>query len=248
MQEFRAAGDRDEIVSVTVRLAAAMDELGLSPRERGFVEIGRAEKKNYAQRLSNCIAQKVADALRPKFKSILPTIDGKMQESRSMGAAGLKKLDVNYSTSEMGLGLGVSIKTINFRDESTRRYTKNIKRVDGEMRAEAQDYHQRQPYSLLAALIFMPVEAALDGSGDRSSFRHAWEVFRNRSGRRTPTDDHALFEQLWIGLYGVGDNLGQVAFHDVQSDVPAHGLPSGGRNFEEVLGEVTAAFHGRNRK
>ena len=52
-----------------------------------------------------------------------------------MGAGGLKKLDVNHSTPEIGLGLGVSIKTINFLDIKTRRYTKNIKRVDGELRA-----------------------------------------------------------------------------------------------------------------
>lgn len=248
-QEFAAAGDRDEIVSVAVRLAAAMDALNLTERERGFVEIGRAEKKNFAQRLSTAIAQKVADALRPRFRSILPDQEGRMQESRSMGAGGLKKLDVNYSTPEMGLGLGVSVKTINFRDESTRRYTKNIKRVDGELRAEAQDYHMRQPYAVLSGLIFMPADAALDGAGDRSSFRHAHEVFRNRAGRVSPDGDHAKFERLWLGLYGItAPHIGRVLFYDTMRDVPAFGAPEGGMNFAEVLVELTDAFDARNRK
>lgn len=81
------------------------------------------------------------------------------QESRARTGKGLKKLDVNYSTIELGLGLGLSIKTINFRDAKTKRYTKNYTRVDNELRAEAADYHERQPYSVLCAVIFLPFDA-----------------------------------------------------------------------------------------
>ena len=59
------------------------------------------------------------------FKGILPNPDGSGQESKARTGKGLKKLDVNYSTVELGLGLGVSIKTIHFRDPKTCRYTKN---------------------------------------------------------------------------------------------------------------------------
>lgn len=244
--EFTAAGDRDDIAAVVAKLSAAMDDLGLSAHERSYVEVGRAAKKNYAQRLSTAIAQKVADGLRDRFPTILPSVDGKMHESRSMGAGGLKKLDVNYSTPEIGLGLGISVKTINFRDLATKRYTKNVKRVDAELRAEAQDYHTRQPYSLLAGLVFMPSDAATDGVGERSSFRHAREVFAGRSGRRGPTDDPSRFERLWIGLYGTTvEALGDVRFVDVSNDGADDGEVL---RFRHILDEIQKEFRGRNAR
>lgn len=246
LAEFTAAGDRDEIAAIVEKLSAAMDDLGLSTHERSFVEVGRAAKKNYAQRLSTRIAQKVADGLRDRFQAILPSVDGKMHESRSMGAGGLKKLDVNYSTPEIGLGLGVSVKTINFRDLATKRYTKNVKRVDAELRAEAQDYHTRQPYSLLAGLVFMPSDAATDGVGERSSFRHAREVFAGRSGRTGPTDDQSRFERLWIGLYGTtAETLGDVRFFDVSND---ESQSAEVLRFRHILIEIQNEFRARNTR
>src|SRR5262245_9489966 len=75
---------------------------------------GRDLKKNYAQRFSTWIAQELADALRSTFPEILPDAGGGKHESKAQSARGLKKLDVNYSTPELGLALGVSVKTINF--------------------------------------------------------------------------------------------------------------------------------------
>ena len=166
-----------------------------------------------------------------------------------MGAGGLKKLDVNHSTPEIGLGLGVSIKTINFLDIKTRRYTKNIKRVDGELRAEAQDYHRRQPFSVLAAVIFMPRDSAEDGAGEKSSLRHAWEVFRGRAGRNSSDDPHERFERLWIGLYETGtEQLGEIRFFEAGVEAPLRGAPSETVGFGDVIAEITATFEGRNRK
>ena len=88
-------------------------------------------------------------------------------------------MDVNYSTVELGLGLGVSIKTINFPDPKTRRYTKNYTRVDNELRAEAADYHERQPYAVLCAVVFLPLEACDDGGVSApSSFGQSIQIFR----------------------------------------------------------------------
>src|SRR5262245_27500507 len=81
---------------------------------------------------------------------------GRAQNRGARTAKGFKKLDVNYSTPELGLALGVSIKTINYRDPETKRYTKNYSRVDNELRAEAMDYHQRQPFAVLVGLLFLP--------------------------------------------------------------------------------------------
>ena len=72
------------------------------------------EKKNYAERFSRALAICMASALRPSFPGITPSETGEKQEAAARTAKGFKKLDVNYSTSELGLALGVSIKTLNF--------------------------------------------------------------------------------------------------------------------------------------
>ena len=166
---------------------------------------------------------------------------------RSGSASGLKKLDINYSTPQIGLGLGVSIKTLNFRDETTKRFTKNIKRLDGELRAEAQDYHVRQPFAILVALVFMPDEAAED-SEVKSSLRHGWEVFRNRSGRRSNTNDVSLFERLWLCVYVTSkEKFGECKCYDVSEEFPSTGLPKSGATLSQVLHEIEAEFRKRNK-
>lgn len=83
----------------------------------------REEKKNYAQRLSNGLAQVVANALREDFPNITPTADGAGQESAVAVDKGQKRLDVKVSDSTLGLILSVSIKTYSFQDYSPRKKT-----------------------------------------------------------------------------------------------------------------------------
>jgi hypothetical protein len=85
----------------------------------------RAQKKNYAEALSRLLATRLANGLRPYFDGIIPDAAGRSQESKARTSKGYKKLDVNYSTAELRLGLGVSVKTLNFVDETSQRYTKN---------------------------------------------------------------------------------------------------------------------------
>lgn len=210
----------------------------------------REEKKNYAERLSHVLATKVANALRPKFPGITPGPDGKGQETRARSAKGVKKLDINYSTTELGLGLGVSIKTINYRDPSTKRYTKNYTRVDNELRAEAADYHIRQPYSVLACLIFLPVDSCHDASKrSPSSFGAAVEHFRHRANRDKPIDEVQLFERVFIGVYGFGESdFGEVQFFDVMSKPRRAGLPAGDSilTFSRTIAEIELTYAKRN--
>jgi hypothetical protein len=213
-----------------------------------YIELGRAVKRNFAQRLSTSLAQKVADALRPKFKGILPDEKGGRHESRSGSASGLKKIDVNYSNPQIGLGLAVSIKTVNFKDEKTGRFTKNIKRLDGELRAEAQDCHTRQPYAVLAALIFLPDEAAHD-SNTKSSLRHAWDVFERRSGRTSTNNEASLFERIWICAYNSDKgNFGRVRCLDTADEMPATSLPDKHSTLSDVIGQIDRVFRSRNRR
>jgi hypothetical protein len=209
---------------------------------------GRDEKKNYSERLSNALSVLIAHKLRTaekKFKGILPRPDGGGRESPSASGASKKhkKVDVHYATERTGLELLVSIKTLNFRDlrkknkkpllnadgsPSLARYTKNMVRNDHELRAEAEDHHERFPYAVLIAVFFLPHDACNDASGrpaDVSSFGHAVRTLRSRAGRRDALGPKAKFERVFIGLYGRPGGEGDVAFFDVMDAPPRKGSP-----------------------
>ncbi len=207
----------------------------------------REQKKNYAESLSRSLATVVASSLRKDFDGILPDAAGGKQESPARSARGFKKLDVNYSKSEIGLGLGVSIKTINFPDARTKRYTKNYSRVDNELRAEAHDYHERQPFAVLVALIFMPVNACDDGGSDPSSFGAAVQYFRLRGGRVAPKNSEMKFEGVFLGLYDTDDGaFGNVVFFDVRDRPPKSGRPKKTLSFTEVVERIVEIYDARN--
>jgi hypothetical protein len=171
-------------------LLATLDSVEPKPQPRD----SRDEKKNYAQRLSNGLAQLMADALRADFPTITPTVEGAGQESAVAVDKGNKRLDVKVTDEPLGLILNVSIKTYSFQDYSPKndrlgRWTKNIVRNDLELRGEAMVLHQRQPYSVLVGLMFEPLEICDDGDPERasdagkSSFAHHVSVLSKRSGR-----------------------------------------------------------------
>jgi hypothetical protein len=205
-------------------------------------------KKNYAERLSRALAQTVADGLRPNFEGVFPDVNGKRHESRARTAKGFKRLDVNYSTTELGLGLGVSIKTINFRDRKSRNYRKNYTRVDAELRAEAKDYHDRQPYSVLVAVVCLPFDCCDDAVGKKpSSFGLAVKYFRHRGGRVQASDEAERFEALFIGLYEAdGPNRGSFEFFDVRDPPKRAGRPRGTFDFEELIERISGVYDSRN--
>jgi len=233
-------------------MRAALDYA--DPRPSGNATAGKGP---YATRLSGALAVLVANGLRPAFPGILPDEHGRGQESRARTAKGFKKLDVNYSTVELGLALGVSIKTLNFRDPSTGRYTKNYSRIDNELRAEAIDYHQRQPYAMLAGLLFLPADACDDGArGARgeepgvSSFGAAIKFFRNRTPRRDVKNALDLFERFFVGIYEHQEaERGHVVFYDVMRPRP----PRNRRPYsdevltlKQVLDEIRVSYDERN--
>jgi hypothetical protein len=233
----RTSREFDE--SIRPELASARKKVHLVPGPAGTGVLlpggkpaEREQKKNFAQALSEALAFKIANALRADFPDVLPREDGKGvvrgNESPARTLKGVKRLDVNYSTIQLGLGLGVSIKTLNFKDSKSGRYTKNVTRIDNELRAEAGDYHERQPFAVLAALVFMPVDAADDaGSGDVSSFAHAAITLRFRNGRSSHQESPDRFERLYIALYEpvAEGTLGKVVCFDVLQPPPRRGLP-----------------------
>ena len=204
------------------------------------------------------MAQCFADALRQRFPDVLPTADGHRHESRARGAQGVKKLDVNASTPEYGLALGLSIKTLNFPDSKTSRsgvttsgrYTKNLGRIATELRAEAMDYHVRQPFAVMAAFVFLPIESCDDGGREASSFGKAVKTYRPYSGRAGFADNPQAFEQFFVALYALDENerCTSVEFFDVQDPPPRTRRPRKDEtcDFDSVIRKVLAAFDMRN--
>jgi hypothetical protein len=228
-----------------------LDSVRSSPAEQ-------FQKKNFAQRLSDELALKIANGLRPAFPGILPVAGSASTGSESKAIVGLeslarslkgvKRLDVNFSTLQLGLGLGVSIKTLNFRDPKSKRYTKNVTRIDNELRAEASDYHERQPHAVLVGLVFLPADSV--NETPISSFGHAAQSYRFRTGRSSHTDSPALFERLYIALYEASDTatLGSVICFDVANSPPKTGLPKTEHRLtlQLVLEQCVVAFYDRN--
>jgi hypothetical protein len=227
-------------------------------------DANRDLKKNYSERLSNAIAVLLSSKLRAtgRFDSILPMPDGSGRETGSASGSNkkIKKTDVRYATSDTGLELLVSIKTLNFRDATTERYTKNMVRNDHELRAEAMDHHERFPYAVLIGVFFIPIDACDDGTVDKSSFAHAVMTFRPRAGRADTSEPAAKFERFFIGLYDAKDSSGmQVGFFDVLTPPPRRGRPPwpteppdptrGERllTLDQVIEEIVREYGIRNR-
>lgn len=240
-----------EATRARFNLVPGSDHTGVRPDGK---KAERDEKKNFAQTLSDLLAVRIADSLRGDFPGILPYRDPqggvvRGTESPARTLKGVKKLDVNFSTVQLGLGLGVSIKTLNFRDAGTGRYTKNVSRIDNELRAEAGDYHERQPFAVLSGIVFMPADAVEDG--EISSFAHAALTFRFRQGRSSHRDGPELFERLYIALYEASDaeRMGSVICFDTGHAPPRRGPPrtgAGRMTLSEVLADIKTAFYERN--
>lgn len=219
---------------------------------RPTIESSREQKKNYGERLSRAASIWFANALRPRYKGITPEEDGTQQERKIGSARGAKKLDVAYSTAALGLSLGLSMKSISFRDPKTQRYTKNYSRNDNELRAEAIDYHQRQPYAVLVGVLFLPEDCYYDGKLTKrgtttdSSFHAVLPYFRQRAGRRDTKNDNGLFERFFVGVYDA--TTGAIRFFNVMDPPPQQHppAPDDSLSFDQVLQEITKAYEERN--
>lgn len=241
-------------------LRVALDRAEPKPEPRA----AQGDKRNYAQRLSNALAQEIANALRSKWPTVTPRADGRGQEAQvGVAAGGMKRLDVKVTNPTLGLVLSVSIKTYSFEDYSVRsdkllgRYTKNVVRNDHELRGEASVLHQRQPYSVVVGVMFAPIETAIMGAKKKSSLAHMVNTFRKRSGRgRRPVfgvegdayvhlggDDprYDRCERMFVGVYEwEGERRGHVRFIDVEKPFPQVGVPSEAQtlSFDEFIARI----------
>lgn len=203
------------------------------------------EKRAYSTRFADRMATCVANGLRPRFAGILPDETGKGTESPAQSVRGPKKLDVNYSTPQLGLGFGVSLKAVHFPDSEKRGFTHNTKRIDEEFRGEASGYHQRQPYSVMVGVVFLPDEAAEDATPrTASSFGRFVEYFRPLAERHDAHDDIDRFERVFICLYARDGS--RMEFFDVEVAPPRRGRPRVMLTYREFLDEVELSYVRRN--
>ena len=94
--ELSYAGDREVIARTCTEISDHLRTLSLPEEYLVFLEIGRAPKRNFAQRLSGALAQKIADALRPTFPGIYPDASGRGHEREQQGPKGSRS-SMSYS-------------------------------------------------------------------------------------------------------------------------------------------------------
>ena len=183
-------------------LDAALRSLPAKPPDAA----SRVEKKRYSELLSQKIALAIAEDLRQRgLTAVRPAAPAAERvrgaERRMAGGIGAKKVDVTWATEESGLILGISIKTINFRDRRTGNYQKNLANRRGDMLIEAVTLHRRFPYAVLSGMLFLDKGAMEDAtSRRRSTFQNAHARLQLFTGRDDPAGRDEQYEKLYVLL------------------------------------------------
>ena len=126
------------------------------------------------------------------------------------GGIGAKKVDVTWATEEAGLLLGISIKTINFRDKRTNNFQKNLTNRRGDMLFEAVTLHRRFPYAVLGGLFFLDKGAERDETTRRrSTFLNAHTRLQLFTGREDPGGRDEQYERLYMVLLDASSSHAQ---------------------------------------
>jgi hypothetical protein len=185
----------------------------------------------------------IAAALRSEFAEV------KSGENPSVSVRGPKRLDVNYSNPELGLGFAVSLKSVHRGEaaEGNVDFIHNLKRNDEELRVEATSHHLRQPYAVLSAVVFLPFESCSDLHPTSSFGRwveHLWPL----KGRVEPEDPPDRFELVFVALYARDGS--ECGFYEVGGDVPCprRGRPRELLSLAEFVGRISSAYAVRNGK
>lgn len=183
-------------------LQAALKNLPAKPADSAK----QADKKRYSELISEAVALAIADDLRKRgLKEARPGAPGEFGDSgaerRMAGGLGAKKVDVTWATEEAGLLLGISIKTINFKDGKTSNYQKNLVNRRGDMLMEAVTLHRRFPYAVLAAFFFLDKGAETDNTARRkSTYLNAHARLKLFTGRDDPAGRDEQFERFYLLL------------------------------------------------
>lgn len=219
-------------------LEAALRSAGDKPADNASAPA----KKAYSEKISSATALAIADELRARgLNGARPALPGELDtsgaERRMAGGIGAKKVDVTWATEEAGLLLGISIKSINFRDNRTGNFQKNLTNRRGDMLFEAVTLHRRFPYAVLGGFFILDRGAACDGTDRRrSTFLNAHSRLRLFTGREDPAGRDEQYERLYIILTDA--NSSRASFEVFLVGEPATPVPMS-RALDELL-SVTA--------
>ncbi|MCL5742618.1 MAG: hypothetical protein M1541_01635 [Acidobacteria bacterium] len=207
-------------------LTAALKQLPPKPPDTA----NREKKQKYSQDLSAVVAVAFAEAFRNRnLRETAPvasvsddilhapkTRARKGAERRMAGGLGAKKVDVTWATDEGGLILALSIKSVNFRDQKTGNYQKNLTNRRGDMLFESTTLHRRFPYAVLGGFVFLDKGAASDGTQKRKATAlNAHSRFRIFTGRNDPAGRPEQYERLYIILVDASPDQVQYEVHRV---------------------------------
>ena len=230
------AADGEQPRSAIEAEAAEILTAGLSRAERSARRAPlRDRRKRWSELLAGATATMIADELRRhraitrRFR-VAPAADGTGQETFwPLGYRSGKRIDVVVAGELSGLQLGVSLKALNFRDDESGNYDKNLTGRLYELADEMTTVHRHLPRATMAGVVFMPIEACTDKANGQSSFAHAVLELRRRSGRQAGDPSHLnRCDFAAVGLYswGAGDiTRGVVRFLPVTEAPPRAGLP-----------------------
>lgn len=205
----------------------------------------QAGKRKYSQDMSNVLAQALGEACRHRgMTGARPAGPGAVGlsgvERRLAGGIGAKKVDVSWATEESGLLFGGSVKTINWRDGTTKNFQKNLTNRRGEMLFESVTLHRRFPFAVLAGFMFLDKDARNDGTARRNStFHNAFPRMRLFTGRDDVAGREEQYERLYISL--VDANPFSPSFECYRADDPSTAL-----TFESILDDLVTLLAERN--
>jgi hypothetical protein len=228
---------RAEIESEAARIALIPSK-EQRKRER---EPLRDVRKRWSERFANGCATMLADALRDhkvltrRFK-VAPLPDGTAQETFwPLGYRSGKRIDVVVAGELAGLQLGASLKALNFRDDESGNFDKNLTGRLYELADEMTTVHRHLPKAFLTGVFFVPIDACFDKGSAQSSFAHTVFELRRRSGR-DPADPSHLpkCDFAAVAVYSPGGGLtderglqrGTLRLFPVQTAPPRNGLPA----------------------
>lgn len=205
----------------------------------------QSAKRKYSQDMSDKIARALGQAARDRgMAGTRPAGLGEVGpngvERRLAGGIGAKKVDVSWATEESGLLFGGSVKTINWRDQRSGNFQKNLTNRRGEMLFESVTLHRRFPFAVLAGFIFLDWDAQHDGTARRNStFANAFPRLRLFTGREDVSGREEQYERLYITL--VEAHPDTPTFRCFRADDPTTTI-----TFESIFSDLVRLLAERN--
>lgn len=228
-------------MTVDESIHAALKVLPPRPGE----DAKQTEKKAYSEKMSAAVAVALGQALRERgMDEARPAEPGELDlsgaERRMAGGIGAKKVDVTWATEESGLLCAVSVKTINWRDQKTKNYQKNLTNRRSDLLLESVTLHRRFPYAVLFGFFFLDKGAAKDGTAKRrATFENAHPRLKLFTGRNDPAGRDEQYERLYVILVDANQFAPTTEVFEV-------GFPDKPLTFEEVVAELLRQVAERN--